>query len=197
MFSICCEHNKASLSIRSRLALWSLCSWQCDVIQRDSRTGGDMPRFLTLCVKNSSSPDELPNHNDMVTSTLPPVPWESLAWRWCPVLPLEMPSLVHQKAGKKFSFVPGGSALWARALELDAWCAGAVHSATQENSLPLAFMPTQPNSMLMWKTYLILLPSCILATHHIYHSLLLKNWNNHITQRKVFKLNRLIFVSSS
>lgn len=34
----------------------------------------------------------------------------------------------------------------------------------------------------------------MLATHHFYHSFLLKSYKNHITQRKVYKLSRLIFI---
>lgn len=52
----------------------------------------------------------------------------------------------------------------------------------------------QINSTLRSNTNLTLLVSRIFPTHHIFNLFLLNNSKNHVTQRKVYKLTRLIFV---
>lgn len=52
----------------------------------------------------------------------------------------------------------------------------------------------QPNSILRSNTNFTLLVSHIFPTHHIYNLFLLNNSKNHVTQRNVYKLSRLIFL---
>lgn len=59
---------------------------------------------------------------------------------------------------------------------------------------PQTWNNKQPNSTLRSNTNLTLLVSRIFPTHHMNHLFLLNNSKNHITQRKVYKLSRLVFV---
>lgn len=116
-----------------------------------------------------------------------------------PDLLLEMISLLHPKPGVAFHLCPGGSALsqgsgaghpvsWGCAL-----CYPTKLPATVSHAYPTS-LEQQTNSTLRSNTNLTLLVSRIFPTHHIFNLFLLNNSKNHVTQRKVYKLTRLIFV---
>lgn len=113
-----------------------------------------------------------------------------------------MISLLHPKPGVAFHLCPGESALsqgsgaghpvsWGCAL-----CYPTKLPATVSHAYPTSLEQQTDSQTLHWGQ--IQTSPCLyhvfFPTHHIYNLFLLNNSKNHVTQRKVYKLTRLIFV---